>query len=418
MPSPVTAPPPTSAPSRWSGRRVREKPAWPKRCWSRAGAIGAAGSLERGSTVSDFDPLERKMQHSLNAAVMHLEHAGTRIHLIDTPGRDRLHRPVAAGARSGGDRRGGDQRRQLESRRHRRDGGADDGLRRRAPPRPPAGGQQDRRRRRGAARAAGRHPGHLRPRVPAAEPARCGRRQGGRLLLQPRGPQRFRQCRRGAPRAGRTGGRGRRGLRRPLPERRRHRPRRIARAARTGVARGPPDAGVLCLGAQRSGRGRIARRDRQAAARARAKAIHPSSWRAKAPPPSPRRRSRIRARMYWRMCSRSRSIPSSGAWACSACTRARSRKTACSTSATAANRSRSATCSCCRASEHVEVQRAVPGDIVGGGQGRRDPLRRRAARRRRRRPHPPQAACPSRFRCTAWRSSPSAAATSSACGKS
>ncbi|MDP1691613.1 MAG: elongation factor G [Burkholderiaceae bacterium] len=52
----------------------------------RAGAIGVAGSLERGSTVSDFDPLERKMQHSLNAAVLHLDHAGTRIHLIDTPG--------------------------------------------------------------------------------------------------------------------------------------------------------------------------------------------------------------------------------------------------------------------------------------------------------------------------------------------
>ena len=52
----------------------------------RAGAIGAAGSLERGSTVSDYDPLERKMQHSLNAAVLHLNHAGIRIHLIDTPG--------------------------------------------------------------------------------------------------------------------------------------------------------------------------------------------------------------------------------------------------------------------------------------------------------------------------------------------
>jgi elongation factor G len=52
----------------------------------RAGAIGAAGSLERGSTVSDFDPLERKMQHSLNAAVLHFEHADTRVHLIDTPG--------------------------------------------------------------------------------------------------------------------------------------------------------------------------------------------------------------------------------------------------------------------------------------------------------------------------------------------
>jgi elongation factor G len=36
--------------------------------------------------VSDFDPLERRMQHSLNAAVLHLNHRETRIHLIDTPG--------------------------------------------------------------------------------------------------------------------------------------------------------------------------------------------------------------------------------------------------------------------------------------------------------------------------------------------
>jgi elongation factor G len=52
----------------------------------KAGMIGAAGSLERGTTVSDWDPLERKMAHSLNPAVMHMTHAGTRIHLIDTPG--------------------------------------------------------------------------------------------------------------------------------------------------------------------------------------------------------------------------------------------------------------------------------------------------------------------------------------------
>jgi elongation factor G len=52
----------------------------------RAGAIGAQGSLERGSTVSDYDPLERRMGHSLNASVMHLKHQDTRIHLIDTPG--------------------------------------------------------------------------------------------------------------------------------------------------------------------------------------------------------------------------------------------------------------------------------------------------------------------------------------------
>jgi elongation factor G len=52
----------------------------------RAGMIGAPGSLERGTTVSDFDPLERRMQHSLNASILHLDHAGTRIHCIDTPG--------------------------------------------------------------------------------------------------------------------------------------------------------------------------------------------------------------------------------------------------------------------------------------------------------------------------------------------
>jgi len=52
----------------------------------RAGAIGAPGSLERGTTVSDFDPMERRVQHSLNSALMHLEHRGTRIHLVDTPG--------------------------------------------------------------------------------------------------------------------------------------------------------------------------------------------------------------------------------------------------------------------------------------------------------------------------------------------
>jgi len=52
----------------------------------RAGAIGAPGSLERGTTTSDFDPMERRAQHSLNSAVMHLTHGGIRIHLVDTPG--------------------------------------------------------------------------------------------------------------------------------------------------------------------------------------------------------------------------------------------------------------------------------------------------------------------------------------------
>ena len=53
---------------------------------AKAGAIAVAGSVERGSTVSDFDPMEKTYQHSLRASLMHLETANTRIHLIDTPG--------------------------------------------------------------------------------------------------------------------------------------------------------------------------------------------------------------------------------------------------------------------------------------------------------------------------------------------
>jgi elongation factor G len=52
----------------------------------KAGAIGAPGSLERGTTVSDFDPMERRVQHSLNASIVHFTHHEMRVHLIDTPG--------------------------------------------------------------------------------------------------------------------------------------------------------------------------------------------------------------------------------------------------------------------------------------------------------------------------------------------
>ena len=51
-----------------------------------AGAISSAGSVEKGSTVCDSDPLEKAYQHSLNAAIVHFTHGDTRIHLIDTPG--------------------------------------------------------------------------------------------------------------------------------------------------------------------------------------------------------------------------------------------------------------------------------------------------------------------------------------------
>ena len=51
-----------------------------------AGEISSAGSVERGDTVSDFDPQEKAMGHSLHAALVHLEWAGHWINLIDTPG--------------------------------------------------------------------------------------------------------------------------------------------------------------------------------------------------------------------------------------------------------------------------------------------------------------------------------------------
>ena len=51
-----------------------------------AGAISTPGSVERGSTVSDADPLERKLQHSLQTSVMHLRWHDCRVHLLDTPG--------------------------------------------------------------------------------------------------------------------------------------------------------------------------------------------------------------------------------------------------------------------------------------------------------------------------------------------
>jgi elongation factor G len=53
---------------------------------AKAGMIGAAGAVERGTTVSDHDPQEKSTLHSLRSSVLHCDHGGTRIHLIDTPG--------------------------------------------------------------------------------------------------------------------------------------------------------------------------------------------------------------------------------------------------------------------------------------------------------------------------------------------
>lgn len=51
-----------------------------------SGAITSMGSLERGDTQCDSDPMEREYHHSLSAALVHFEHAGAHIRLVDTPG--------------------------------------------------------------------------------------------------------------------------------------------------------------------------------------------------------------------------------------------------------------------------------------------------------------------------------------------
>ncbi|HXZ92797.1 MAG TPA: elongation factor G [Burkholderiales bacterium] len=53
---------------------------------AQAGAIPAPGSVERGTTVCDYAPLEKSARHSLKLAVASFETKGARIHLLDTPG--------------------------------------------------------------------------------------------------------------------------------------------------------------------------------------------------------------------------------------------------------------------------------------------------------------------------------------------
>jgi elongation factor G len=53
---------------------------------ARAGMIREPGSVQKGTTVSDFTAQEKRLQHSLATAVCHLEHDGVFMNIIDTPG--------------------------------------------------------------------------------------------------------------------------------------------------------------------------------------------------------------------------------------------------------------------------------------------------------------------------------------------
>jgi len=50
------------------------------------GAIQTAGTIERGTTFSDFDPMEKQRGHSILATIGSIERGDAHINLIDTPG--------------------------------------------------------------------------------------------------------------------------------------------------------------------------------------------------------------------------------------------------------------------------------------------------------------------------------------------
>ncbi len=285
----------------------------------KAGAIQSVGSVERGTTVSDFEALEKTWQHSLRTSVLHLETQDTRVHMIDTPGfPDFIGQAIGAldavetaavviNAAAGIEMIAS---RMMEWARERKlcrllivnkiDAENVD-----LP----------------ALLVAIQH--HFRQGVPADQPARRQRQACRRLLFQPVGRIRFLVGCRGPPGAGRPGRRGRRGADVALPRAGRDRSRAAACAVREGAARRPSGAGVLRLGEERRRRRRAARRVRKAAAepgRGQSAAVHQGRGRCRDRIPF---RTRPEEACAGACVQGRRWTLSSASSACSACTRER-----------------------------------------------------------------------------------------------
>jgi hypothetical protein len=242
------------------------------------------------------------MQHSLNAAVMHLNHGDTRVHFIDTPGAPDFLGQSPAGARSGGDRGGGDQRR--------------NGIE------PMAQRMMD--------YAAERHldriiivnkidaPGVDLPGLLAQIQATFGK-ECLPLNLPDAGGTQVVDCfynREGHSDFGAVDAAHRAlveqvvevdaGLRRALPERRRHRRVGTARAAGAGAARRPPDPGVLRLGRRAAPAWPNCWTSSSSCCPTRPRATRRTSSTARALTPSRCTPNPTRPGTCWRTCSRSR----------------------------------------------------------------------------------------------------------------
>jgi len=64
---------------------------------SKAGKIGEPGTIERGTTTTDHDPLEKEFQHSLDSAIASFDHDGIHVNLIDTAGFPDFRGPTLTG---------------------------------------------------------------------------------------------------------------------------------------------------------------------------------------------------------------------------------------------------------------------------------------------------------------------------------
>jgi elongation factor G len=52
----------------------------------KAGAVDRRGSVDEGTSVSDYDDEEKKRHFSIDTSLLHLEHDGKQVHLLDAPG--------------------------------------------------------------------------------------------------------------------------------------------------------------------------------------------------------------------------------------------------------------------------------------------------------------------------------------------
>ena len=53
----------------------------------KAKATERRGSVEDGTSLSDFDDEEKRQKYSIDSSLLHLDYQGKRIYLIDTPGK-------------------------------------------------------------------------------------------------------------------------------------------------------------------------------------------------------------------------------------------------------------------------------------------------------------------------------------------